>query len=84
MSAPHPAGAPLLLTPGQTATILGVTRRRLRILRRENSGPEFYLLGRRLVRYNTNSVLQHQRDGLTSAPTVVEPTSSVAGAEGAA
>lgn len=49
----------LLLTPAQTAAALGIPLRKLRTLRRQNRGPEFYRLGGTLIRYNAHSVRAH-------------------------
>ncbi|SDZ48305.1 helix-turn-helix transcriptional regulator [Herbiconiux ginsengi] len=47
---------PLLLTPAQTAAILGTTTATLRRWRAKGTGPPFHTLGPRSVRYNKATI----------------------------
>ena len=57
---------PLLLTPAEAGAALGMTMDQLRVLRDTNSGPEFYRIGRRLIRYNTADL--HRWKSCTAQP----------------
>lgn len=50
--------APLLLTPKETSAILGHTLEELRQWRHQNTGPTFYRLGGRLIRYPRAAVAE--------------------------
>lgn len=41
-----------LMTPDEASESLGITIGELLTMGRHNLGPEFYILGRRLIRYN--------------------------------
>lgn len=49
---------PLLLTPDEAAAILHHDQAELRQWRAQNIGPHFYDLGRGLIRYARDSVIQ--------------------------
>lgn len=49
-----------LMTPAEAAATLGITTRQLRTMRRRNTGPTFYTLGPRLVRYSRVDVERHR------------------------
>lgn len=53
---PYPT--PLLLTPGEVAAILGRDLSELRRWRGQNVGPTFHDLGRGLIRYARESVIE--------------------------
>ncbi|SDZ55187.1 helix-turn-helix domain-containing protein [Herbiconiux ginsengi] len=56
--------APVLLTPDEAAAILGRDAAELRRWREQNVGPTFHDLGRGLIRYRRDSVL----DAATASP----------------
>ena len=57
MSAGTVVDAPLLLTPAETAEALRVDLSELRTMRSTGAGPDFYDVGRGLIRYLRESVL---------------------------
>jgi len=69
MSAGTVVDAPLLLTPTETAEALRVDVSELRTMRAAGAGPDFYDVGRGLIRYVRESVdtftemLPHFADG---------------------
>jgi len=46
------------MTPHETSEQLGLTPEQLRTARERNTGPEFYTLSPRLIRYNRADVLR--------------------------
>ena len=57
MSAGAVVDGPLLLTPAETAEALRVDVSELRTMRAAGAGPDFYDVGRGLIRYARESVL---------------------------
>ena len=55
---PRSAPASPLLTPEQTATLLGTTPEALKAERAAGAGPNYHLLWPGTVRYNTASVIR--------------------------
>ncbi len=45
-----------LMTPAAVSTLLGISKPQLQRMRSRNTGPDFYRIGRRLIRYSSASV----------------------------
>lgn len=56
---PAPPNVPLLLTPAEAATALGVTVGQLRDWRGAGRGPAYHRIGVRLIRYPATTLHQH-------------------------
>lgn len=67
-TSPGHSPAPILLTPHEVAEILDRDVSELRQWRRDNVGPTFYNLGRRLIRYDSGSVEQYAHDAASQRP----------------
>jgi hypothetical protein len=59
MSEDTPPPVSPLMTPDETSQQLGLTPEQLQAARERNTGPEFYTLSPRLIRYNRADVLRH-------------------------
>ena len=59
---------PIVMTPAEVATVLGLSEKELRTMRLANEGPAFYSLGRRLIRYNQADVHRWRASHVPATP----------------
>ena len=59
---------PIVMTPAEVATVLGLSEKELRTMRLTNKGPAFYSLGGRLIRYNQADVHRWRASHVPATP----------------